>query len=193
MTGKIIILSAPSGTGKSSIIKHLMAKRPDLNLKFSISATSRKPRVGEEDRRDYYFLSTEMFKEKIDAGEFVEWEEVYEGTFYGTLLSEVKKNVDEGHTVIMDIDVAGSLNVKERFGDKALAIFLMPPSIQELEMRLHNRGTDSEEEVARRLAKAGYELTFAPKFDCVVINDDFFHAVEEVAQKIENFNPSNGS
>lgn len=189
MPGKIIILSAPSGTGKSSIIKYLMSKRPDLDLKFSISATSRKPRKGEQHEREYYFLSEEEFKKKAANGEFVEWEEVYEGTFYGTLYSEIMRNVEEGHTVIMDIDVKGSLSVKERFGDKALAIFIMPPSIQELEMRLQSRGTDTPDEVARRLAKAGYELTFAPKFDCVVINDDFFEATEQVAEKIKEFVP----
>lgn len=190
MAGKVIILSAPSGTGKSSIIKHLMATRPDLDLHFSISATSRSPRTGEENGREYYFLTEEEFRYRIDRGEFVEWEEVYEGTLYGTLFSEVKKKVEEGHTVIMDIDVKGSLNVKKSFGEKALSIFLMPPSIQELEMRLKNRGTDSPDEVARRLAKAGFELNFAPEFDCVVINDDFFKAADEVADKIENFEGS---
>lgn len=189
MSGKIIILSAPSGTGKSTIIKYLMSKRPELDLHFSISATSRKPRPGEEDRKDYYFLTEEEFRKKIENDEFVEWEEVYAGTFYGTLLSEVKEKVEQGHTVIMDIDVMGSINVKKSFGDKALALFIMPPSIQELEMRLTNRGTDSHDEVARRLAKAGYEMTFAPQFDSVIINDDFFKAADEVAEKIKEFNP----
>ena len=189
MSGKIIILSAPSGTGKSTIIKHLMKTRPDLDLQFSISATSRKPREGEQNEREYYFLTEEEFRKKADAGEFVEWEEVYEGTYYGTLFSEVLRKVDAGHTVIMDIDVKGSLNVKKQFGDLALALFIMPPSIQELEMRLQNRGTDTPDDVARRLAKAGYELTFAPRFDAVVINDDFFKAADEVAEKIEEFNP----
>lgn len=187
MAGKVIILSAPSGAGKSTIIKHLMKTRPDLDLKFSISATSRKPRQGEEHGREYYFLTEEEFRNKIDGDEFVEWEEVYEGTYYGTLFSEVEKKVEEGHTVIMDIDVMGSLNVKKCFGDKALAIFIMPPSIQELEMRLNNRGTDTPDDVARRLAKAGYEMTFAPQFDYIVINDDFFDAANEVADKIEEF------
>lgn len=189
MAGKVIILSAPSGTGKSSLIKHLMATRPDLDLQFSISATSRKPREGEQDGREYYFLTREEFERKIEAGEFVEWEEVYEGNFYGTLLSEVVRKVEEGHTVIMDIDVMGSLNVKRKFGDSAFAIFIMPPSIQELENRLWNRGTDTADDVARRLAKAGYEMTFASKFDTIVINDIFEKAADEVADAIENFNP----
>lgn len=189
MAGKIIILSAPSGTGKSSIIKRLMATRPDLDLKFSISATSRKPRQGEEHEREYYFLTEEEFRRKIENNEFVEWEEVYEGTYYGTLYSEVLKKVEEGHTVIMDIDVKGSINVKKCFGEKALALFIMPPSIQELEKRLKNRATDTADDVARRLAKAGYEMTFASKFDSVVVNDDFEKACNEVADKITGFQP----
>lgn len=189
MAGKIIILSAPSGTGKSTIIRHLMATRPDLDLKFSISATSRAPRAGEQHEREYYFLSREEFQKKIEADEFVEWEEVYEGTFYGTLFSEVLNKVEQGHTVIMDIDVKGSLNVKKRFGDQALSLFIMPPSVEELESRLRKRATDSDADVARRLAKAGYEMTFAPKFDSVVVNDDFDLACNEVADKIKRFNP----
>lgn len=184
MSGKIIILSAPSGTGKSTIIKRLIATRPDLDLHFSISATSRRPREGERHAREYYFLTEDEFKTKIGNGEFVEWEEVYEGTFYGTLLSEVERIIGKGHNLIMDIDVKGGLNVKRRFGNDALAIFIMPPSIVELEQRLKNRGTDTIDDVARRIAKAGYEMTFAPDFDCVVVNDDFDRAVEEVGEKI---------
>ncbi|MCH5213883.1 MAG: guanylate kinase [Muribaculaceae bacterium] len=187
MKGNIIILSAPSGTGKSSIIKHLMKTRPDLDLHFSISATNRSPRKGEQHEREYYFLSDEEFRSKVEAGEFVEWQEVYDDTYYGTLMSEVKRVVDAGHTLIMDIDVMGSLDLKKRFGDDALSIFILPPSIQELEKRLHNRGTDSDDVVAMRLAKAGYEMTFAPQFDCVVVNDEFDKAAEDVADKIEAF------
>ena len=189
MKGKIIILSAPSGTGKSSIIRFLMKERPDLKLHFAISATSRPPRPGEQHAREYYFLTNEEFRAKIDRDEFVEWEEVYEGRYYGTLKSEVERIVDAGDTLIMDIDVKGSLNIKKQFGDDALAIFIMPTSIQELECRLHKRATDSEEEVARRLAKAGYEMTFAPEFDRVIINDDFETAAAETAKAIEEFRP----
>lgn len=184
-----MILSAPSGTGKSSIIRHLMATRPDLGLCFSISATSRKPRVGEKDGKDYHFLSCEEFRRRIDGGEFVEWEEVYEGTYYGTLVSEVERRVAEGATVIMDIDVMGSLNVKKRYGDRALSIFVMPPSVEELRRRLEGRATDSREEVERRLGKAEYEMQFAPQFDCLVVNDDLERAADEVAEKIEGYNP----
>ena len=189
MKGKIIILSAPSGTGKSTIIKYLMCHRPDLDLKFSISATSRKPREGEIHEREYYFLTEEEFRKKIDNKEFVEWEEVYAGTFYGTLVSEVERIVDHGHTLIMDIDVKGSLNMKKRFGRDALSIFILPPSVEELEERLKNRGTDTPDDVARRLAKAGYEMTFAPEFDAVVVNDSLEKAADEVATLIKAFRP----
>lgn len=166
-----------------------MEHRPDLNLHFSISATSRAPREGEKHEREYYFLTREEFDRKIAGGEFVEWEEVYEGTYYGTLLSEVERIVNRGDTLIMDIDVKGSINMKKRFVGDALSIFILPPSIQELEERLKKRGTDTEADVARRLAKAGYEMTFAPQFDSVVVNDNFVKAADEVAALIETFNP----
>lgn len=187
MKGKIIILSAPSGTGKSTIIKQLMKTRPDLDLHFSISATSRKPREGEKHEREYYFLSDEEFRQKIARGEFVEWEEVYHGTLYGTLESEVNRIIDSGHNLIMDIDVKGSLSMKERYGQEAISIFILPPSVKELENRLKNRGTDTPDDVARRLAKAGFEMTYAPQFDTVVINDNLEQATAEVATRIDEF------
>ena len=189
MQGKIIIISAPSGSGKSSIIHKLMEERKDLRLGFSISATSRKPRAGEEHGREYYFLSPEEFKEKVEAGHFAEWEEVYEGTYYGTLLSEIERITSRGDTLIMDVDVKGGINLKKQFGDKALSIFIMPPSIAELESRLHKRATDSKEVIAKRVAKAGYELTFAKDFDCSVVNANLEKASAQVAALIEAFNP----
>ncbi|MBD5190483.1 MAG: guanylate kinase [Bacteroidales bacterium] len=184
--GKIIILSAPSGTGKSSIIKNLITDAT-LRLCFSISATSRKPRGEEKDGVDYYFLSNEEFKEKVSLGEFVEWEEVYAGTCYGTLESEVKRITSAGNNLIMDIDVKGALNVKKRFGNRALSIFVLPPSKEELERRLRDRATDSDETIAKRLAKADYELSFADKFDTRVVNDDLHQATEEVRRLISDF------
>lgn len=178
--GKIIILSAPSGTGKSTIISRLM-EHPELKLQFSISATSRQPRGGECHGREYYFLTPEEFASRVKKGDFVEWEEVYPGTCYGTLRTEVERVVGNGGNLIMDIDVKGALNVKRQFGDDAVAIFVMPPSVEELERRLRGRATDSEESVRKRLDKAEYEMTFAPKFDIEVINDSLDRAVEEVA------------
>lgn len=184
--GKIIILSAPSGTGKSTIIAELM-KDPSLRLEFSISATSRQPRGAEQNGREYYFLTPEEFDRKIEAGEFVEWEEVYHGTKYGTLRSEVERVVQNGHNLIMDIDVKGALNVKKQFGEEALAIFIMPPSVEELEKRLRSRNTDTEESIQKRLQKAEYELSFAPEFDTAVVNDNLHEAVELVEKKIKDF------
>ena len=186
MKGKIIILSAPSGTGKSTIINSLM-QYPDLRLGFSISATSRSPRGCEQHGKDYFFLSEEEFQRKIDNGDFVEWEEVYAGTRYGTLESEVERVTGSGHNLIMDVDVKGALNIKKRFGDKALSIFIMPPALSVLEQRLTSRGTDSAETISRRLAKAEYEIGFADRFDTVVVNDVLTRAVEEVADKIRDF------
>lgn len=186
MKGKIIILSAPSGTGKSTVINRLM-KMPDLRLGFSISATSRKPRSGEVDGREYYFISDEEFLRRIDAGDFVEYEEVYAGTHYGTLRSEVERVCDNGLNLIMDIDVKGGLNVKELYGSRALSIFLEPPSLQTLERRLRGRGTDSEETILRRLGKAEYEISFAPSFDLRVVNDNLDDTVERIASAIRTF------
>ena len=184
--GKIIVLSAPSGTGKSTIISRLM-ERPELRLGFSVSATSRPPRGAEQDGREYYFLSPEEFDRRVAAGEFVEWEEVYHGTKYGTLLSEVERVTTPGCNLIMDVDVKGALNVKKRFGDDALSIFILPPSKEELEKRLRGRATDSEDAISRRLAKAEFELGFADSFDVKVINDVLDKAIDEVARRISEF------
>lgn len=183
--GKIIVLSAPSGTGKSSIIKKLL-DYPELNLGFSVSATSRSPRGAEQHGVEYYFISHEEFKHRAEAGEFVEWEEVYPGTCYGTLKSEVQRVTDAGQNLIMDIDVKGGLNVKKCYGDQAITIFILPPNKEELERRLRGRGTDAEEVIRKRLDKADFELSFAPQFDIRVVNDDLDRAVEEVRTHIIN-------
>lgn len=184
--GKIIVLSAPSGTGKSTIIGELM-KMPDLNLGFSVSATSRAPRGTEQDGVQYYFLSPDEFAARIERGEFVEWAEVYSGTRYGTLVSEVERVTGCGKNLIMDIDVEGALNVKKRYGDLALLIFIEPPTLQSLEERLRSRATDDDESIRRRLDKAEYEMSFADRYDKVVVNDDLDTAVSEVADNIRAF------
>lgn len=157
---------------------------PDLRLGFSVSATSRQPRGAECDGVDYYFISPEEFRRRVDAGDFVEWEEVYAGTCYGTLKSEVDRVTGDGLNLIMDIDVKGGLNVKKAFGDRAVTIFILPPSKEELERRLRGRGTDAEDVIRKRLAKADYELSFAPSFDHQVVNDDLDRAVEHVRKII---------
>lgn len=186
MKGKIIILSAPSGTGKSSIINRII-EDPELRLGFSVSATSRPPRGEEQDGKEYYFLSAEEFARRVAAKEFVEWEEVYPGCCYGTLKSEVERVTSVGHNLIMDIDVKGGVNVKRCFGKDALSIFILPPSIEELERRLRGRATDSEATIARRLGKAQYELGFADSYDVCVINDDLSRASQEVAARIKEY------
>lgn len=184
--GKIIILSAPSGSGKSTIINRIISD-PSLRLEFSISATSRSPRGEEVDGRDYYFITDEEFMRRIEAGLFVEWEEVYAGTHYGTLVSEVDRVTSKGSNLIMDIDVKGALNVKKRYGSGALSIFIMPPSAEVLAARLRGRGTDAPEVIEKRLAKAEYEMSFAPQFDSIVVNDDLDLAVGEVRALISSF------
>ncbi|MDD7468200.1 MAG: guanylate kinase [Porphyromonas sp.] len=186
MQGKLIIFSAPSGSGKSTIINKLMSEY-GLQGRFSISATSRKPRGSEQDGVEYYFLSEEDFRRRISEGDFLEYEEVYPGCFYGTLRSEVDRTLDRGENVILDIDVQGGLNVKKIYGDRALTLFIQPPSIERLRERLERRGTDAPEVIERRLAKAETELSFAPKYDAVVVNDDLEEACQAAARTIEDF------
>ena len=185
MENKVIILSAPSGCGKTTILKALMARQ--LPLEFSVSATSRQKREGETDGRDYYFFTPEQFMEKVDAGEFLEWNEVYAGQYYGTLLSEVDRIAGNGHHVIFDVDVKGGLSIKERFGDRALAVFVMPPSIEVLRQRLIGRGTDSAEAIAERVAKAEEEMTYEDKFDYVLVNDDLAEAYADAERVVDDF------
>jgi guanylate kinase len=178
MEGKAIIFSAPSGSGKTTIVKHLLEKNPDLG--FSISASTRDKRGRTEAHgKDYYFLTPEEFKKKIDGNEFVEWEEVYEGNFYGTLKSEVERIWKNGKNVIFDVDVKGGINLKNYFGDKALAIFVKVPSIEVLKERLNDRGTESAESLSRRLFKANFEMTFQDKFDKVLINENLEHSLQQ--------------
>ena len=169
-TGKLIIFSAPSGSGKSTIINYLMTQ--NLNLAFSISATSRPPRGTEQHGVEYYFLSAEEFKQRIANDEFLEYEEVYENRFYGTLKAQIEKQLEEGFNVVFDVDVVGGCNIKKYYGDRALSVFIQPPSIEELRKRLVGRATDAPEVIESRIAKAEFELGFADKFDVVVINDD---------------------
>lgn len=186
MQGKLIIFSAPSGSGKSTIINKLMSEF-GLRGRFSISATSRKPRGSERDGIEYYFLSEEDFRKRIGEGDFLEYEEVYPGCFYGTLRSEVDRTLARGENVILDIDVQGGLNVKKIYGDRALTLFIQPPSIERLRERLERRGTDAPEVIERRLAKAETELSFAPKYDAIVVNDNLEEACQAAARVVEDF------
>ena len=192
---KLIIFSAPSGAGKSTIVRYMLAQ--DLNLQFSISATSRLPRGEEKNGIEYFFLTPKEFKDRIANGDFLEYEEVYPDKFYGTLKSEVDRILAEGKNVVFDIDCIGGLNVKKIYGDRALSIFVMPPSIQALRERLEKRGTDAPHVIEKRLAKAEYEMSFAPQFDLVVLNDDFDKAKEETYGAIKEFikplNPLKGT
>lgn len=183
--GKIIIFSAPSGTGKSTIIKQLMPR--GLNLAFSISATSRPPRGQEKDGVEYYFLSPDEFREKIEQDEFIEYEEVYKDRYYGTLRGPVEKQMDEGYNVIMDIDVKGACNIKKQYGSRALMVFIQPPSLDTLRQRLTDRGTEKPEIIEDRMARAEYELSFAPRFDTIIINDQLDTAVEDAYREIKKY------
>lgn len=185
--GKCIIFSAPSGAGKTTIVRHLLAARNDLA--FSVSATSRAPRGSEQEGIDYYFMSPEDFRSAIAEGAFIEWEEVYNGNHYGTLRREVERLWREGKHVVFDVDVEGGVNLKKIFGDRALAVFVQPPSLEVLEQRLRARGTESEANIERRMAKAGHELSYAPRFDVRLVNDDLAVACREVESVVENFLP----
>lgn len=183
---KLIIFSAPSGSGKSTIVKHLLSI-DKLNLAFSISATSRAPRGQEQHGKEYYFLSVDEFKKRIAEDDFLEWEEVYAGNFYGTLRAEVERLWGQGKTVVFDIDVIGGLRIKEQFPNQALAIFIKPPSIEELEKRLRQRQTESEEKIKMRLDKANQELSTAHRFDVIIENDDLAKALQEAENVVSNF------
>ena len=186
MEGKAIIFSAPSGSGKTTIVKHLLEKNPDLG--FSISASTRDRRGRKEAHgKDYYFLTPDEFKKKIDGNEFVEWEEVYEGNFYGTLKSEIERIWSSGKNVIFDVDVKGGINLKNYFADRALAVFVKVPSIEVLKERLHDRGTESSESLSRRLFKANFEMTFQDKFDKVLVNENLEHSLQQAQQLYDEF------
>ena len=185
--GKLIIFSAPSGSGKSTLVQHLMTEYPELRLKFSISCTSRAPRGTERNGVEYFFLSPDEFRQKISAGEFLEYEEVYQDKFYGTLKSQVETQAERGENVVFDVDVKGGCNIKKYYGDRALSVFIQPPSVEELRKRLVGRATHAPEVIEQRLAKAEYELTFADKFDKVIINDDLDVAKAEAYQIVSEF------
>lgn len=185
--GRLLIFSAPSGSGKSTIVQWLMKEHPELNLHFSISCTSRAPRGTEQNGVEYFFLTPEEFKQKIANGEFLEYEEVYKDRFYGTLKSQVEDQIERGENVVFDVDVKGGCNIKQFYGDRAMSIFVQPPSIEELRRRLNGRGTDLPEVIEQRLAKANYELSFAPKFDHIVVNDDLETAKQETHKLLISF------
>ncbi len=184
--GKLIVFSAPSGSGKTTIVRHLL-QQPELNLEFSISAATREPRGEEVNSKDYYFITLEEFKKHIKNEDFVEWEEVYRDNFYGTLKSEVERIWALGKNVIFDIDVAGGLRIKHKFPEETLAVFVKPPSVDELKRRLKERSTESEEKINMRIAKAHVELATAPQFDVVIKNYDLSVALEEATQLVKDF------
>ena len=187
MKGKMLIVSAPSGSGKSTIVNWLMQEHPELKLYFSISCTSRAPRGTEQNGVEYFFLSLEEFKAKIQNDEFLEYEEVYETRFYGTLKQQVENQRETGQNVVFDVDVKGGVNIKKYYGDEALSLFIQPPSVEELRRRLEGRGTDTAEAIEQRLAKAEYELTFAFQFDKIIVNDDLEKAKQEALRIVKDF------
>ena len=185
--GKCIIFSAPSGSGKSTIVQWLMAEHPELRLAFSISATSRPPRGTEQHGVEYFFLSPEEFRSRIAANEFLEYEEVYQDRFYGTPKEQVDNQLKAGQNVVFDVDVKGGCNIKEHYGSKALSVFIQPPSVEELRRRLIGRATDSMEQIEQRVAKAEYEMSFAPQFDRIVINDNLDEAKQQTLDMLRKF------
>ena len=187
MKGKMLIVSAPSGSGKSTIVNWLMQEHPELKLYFSISCTSRAPRGSEQNGVEYFFLTPEEFRERIAKQEFLEYEEVYENRFYGTLKQQVENQREQGQNVVFDVDVKGGINIKKYYGDEALSLFIQPPSVEELRRRLEGRKTDTPEAIEERLAKAEYEMTFAPQFDKIIVNDDLETAKQETLKIVKAF------
>ena len=185
--GRLLIVSAPSGSGKSTIVNFLMKEHPEFRLAFSVSATSRPPRGQEHDGVDYYFLTPEEFRSHIEQDDFLEYEEVYEGRFYGTLKSQVEEKLAAGWNVVFDVDVKGGINIKKYYGDDALSVFIQPPSIEALRERLIRRNTDEMAQIEQRLAKAEYEMTFAPQFDRILVNDDLEVAKQEAVDLLNEF------
>lgn len=185
--GKVIIFSAPSGSGKSTVINWLMQSHPELKLAFSVSCTSRKPRGQERDGVEYFFVTPEEFRRRIARGEFLEYEEVYADRFYGTLRSQVEKQLAAGENVVLDVDVKGGCNIKDIYGAGALSLFIQPPSVEELRKRLNGRGTDAPDVIEDRIRRAEFELSFAPKFDCVVVNDNLEEAEAETFLAVSRF------
>ena len=185
--GRLIIFSAPSGSGKSTIVQWLMKEHPELRLYFSISCTSRAPRGTEQNGVEYFFLTPEEFRTKIQNDEFLEYEEVYQDRFYGTLKAQVERQREAGQNVVFDVDVKGGINIKKYYGEEALSVFIQPPSVEELRRRLVGRATDTPEAIEQRLAKAEYEMTFAPQFDSIVINDNLEEAKEKTLELLSSF------
>ena len=185
--GKLIIVSAPSGSGKSTIVKWLMEEHPELRLYFSVSCTSRPPRGTEQNGVEYFFLTPEEFRRRIEQDEFLEYEEVYENRFYGTLKAQVERQREQAQNVVFDVDVKGGINIKRHYGHEALSLFIQPPSIEELRRRLESRATDTPEAIEERLAKAAYEMTFAPQFDRIIVNDNLDVAKAEMLQLVSDF------